>query len=175
MSTAVPPDDGDEQDIMWQEFRHEIDLRLDARRPERAGVSEKEWREPVYGWARNHLPDELNIVRRIAEREVDLRERQATRRGNDYIRAWMHGRMPLSWQLVGPLPIKVGKLRIRLDIATASEVEDAARELRANAKAVYDEVLLLCDGLLDIGRQARQKGCVAVALIGDQPPRSEVA
>jgi hypothetical protein len=175
MSTVVPPDDGDEQDLMWQEFRQEIDRRLDARRPERAGVSEKKWREPVYGWARNHLPDESNIVRRVAEREVDQRERQATRRGNDLIRAWMHGRMPLAWSLVGPLPVKVGRLRIRLDVATASEVEDAARELQANGKAVYDEVLLLCDGLRDIGRQARQQGYVAVALIGDQPPKSEAA
>ena len=173
--TQAPPLPEDEGKQMWEEFRREVDRRLDAVRPERASVGQKDWREPVYGWARNHLPDESNLVRRIAEREVDHREGEATKRGNGFIREWMHGRGPLSWELVGPLPVKVGKLRIRLDVATAIEVEDAARELLSQGKATFDEVVLLADGLFDLSRQAREKGCVTVALIGDQPPRSAAA
>lgn len=174
-STTDLPSPDDEDRMLWQEFRSEIDKRLDARRPERVSVTERDWRQPVYAWARNHMPDETNLVRRIAEREVDRRESEATKRGNNLIRDYMHGRAPLSWQLVGPLPIKVDKLRIRLNVATAAEVEDAARELRAAGKQVFDEVNLLCDGLLLLAREARERGVIAVSLIGDQPPRAAAA
>lgn len=175
--SSLPPDVDfeDEGNMLWQEFRRQIDRRLDSRRPDRAGVGEKEWREPIYAWARNHMPDESNLVRRIAEREVDHREGIATKRGNNLLRDWMHGRGPLSWSLVGPLPVRVGRLRIRLDVATPVEVEDASRELLAAGQATYDEVALLCQGLNELAKQARQKAYLTVALIGDLPPRSMAA
>lgn len=174
MSTSpLEYDPGKENKKLWAEFRKEISQRLDAIRPERIGTGENEWREPVYAWARNHMPDETHLVRRIAQREVDTQERVSSRRGNNLIRDYLHGRAPLSWALVGPLPIKVGDLRIRLDVATPKEAEDAARELTADAAQVYDEVVLLANGLNEIAREARRKGYLTIALIGDKPPHSQ--
>ncbi len=165
------PSPDDESKDMWASFRAQIDARLDASRPQRCSATEREWREPIYAWARNHMPDETQLVRRIAQREVDSREGIATKRGNIFIRDYMHGRVPLSWSLVGPLPVRVGKLRIRLDVATPKEVEDAARELVAAGQAILDEVALLAEGLTELAEEARAKGFLTVALIGDKPPK----
>ncbi len=157
----------------WAEFRHEIDRKLDELRPERGSQSEKEWRAPVYGWARNHIPDESNLVRYFAEAEVDRREGLATKRGNLLLRRWAKGQMPLFWVDLGPLPVVVEKVRIRLDAVTPDDIEDAARELEHQGKATYDEVLLLVDGMRDLGRNARRKGLSVVALLGDLKPRTD--
>jgi len=161
----------DDVEIMLSEFRREIDNRLDRYRPQRVAAGEKDWREPVYAWARNHMPDETHLVRRIAKQEVDNRETQATKRGNKLLRDYMHGRSPLSWAMVGPLPVVVGRLRIRLDVATPKEVEDAARELLVTGQAIFDEVALLASCLEELAEEARQKGYLTVAKIGDKPPR----
>src|SRR5262245_29226623 len=157
----------------WENYRREIDKRLNAIRPQRAGVGEREWREPVYGWARNHIPDESNLVHNFAARIVDQREGQATKIGNLHLRGWLHGVEPLDWSVVGPYPVRVGKLRIRLDAVTPDELEDAARELRAAGQIVWNEVLLLHDGMLDLARAARRQGLATVAKLGDQEPREQ--
>jgi len=167
------PEYDDDVNMMWTQFRREIDKRLDAIRPQRASVGEKEWREPVYGWARNHIPDETNLVRRFAEREVDTREREATKRGNEHLRRWMRGQLALTWADIGPLPVKVGKLRIRLDAATPEDLDDAAGEVQADGLRTWNEVLLLAETMRDLAKQARHHGYVVVALLGDLPPRHE--
>ncbi len=155
----------------WREYYAEIDRQLDGCRPDRSGKSESEWREEVYGWARNHIPDEQNIVRAFAKQIVDIREGVATKRGNKFLRQWRKGQRPLFWSDLGPLPIVVEKVRIRLDAATPDDVEDAALEVEAQGKAVYDEVLILGHTLLDLARDARRKGLPTVALLGDLNPR----
>jgi len=171
MTDKKPPED--ENEMLLTEFRREIDSRLDQARPERVSAGEKEWREPIYAWARNHMPDESHLVRRIAKQEVDGRETQATKRGNNLLRDYMHGRAPLAWSMVGPKPVCVGKLRIRLDVATPKEVEDAARELLVSGQQTFDEVAVLVRCLEEIAEEARQKGYLTVALIGDKPPHAQ--
>jgi hypothetical protein len=154
----------------WKFFHRQIDERLDAIRPKRAGVGETEWREPVYAWARQHMPDESNLVRNIAKSEVDRREGAATKRGNKLLRDYAKGIIPLSWAMFGPMPIKVDRtLRVRLDAATPDDVDDAARELRSDAKRVFDEVTILADGMEDLARMARRRGLPFVASLGDLP------
>lgn len=155
----------------WAEYHAEIDKRLDALRPQRSGSGDKDWRERVYGWARNHIPDESNLVRHFAEKEVDAREAKATRRGNKLLRRWAKGQIPLLWSDLGPLPVVVDGVRIRMDALTPDDMDDAARELRSNAKQVYDEVLILSESLEDLARTARRAGYSFVAEIGDQEPR----
>lgn len=155
----------------WADYHAEIDKRLDALRPKRSSSGDKDWREPVYGWARNHIPDESNLIRHFAEHEVDGREGKATRRGNKMLRCWAKGQMPLLWADLGPLPVVVDGVRIRMDALTPDDMDDAARELRSNAKQVYDEVLILTESLEDLARKARRSGCSFVAEIGDLEPR----
>lgn len=155
----------------WTEYFRGIDQRLDALRPDRSGRNDKDWREPVYGWARNHIPDESNLIRKFAEREVDRREAVATKRGNKLLRSWARGQAALFWKDLGPLPVVVAKVRIRLDAVTPDDIDDAARELEEAGKAVYDEVVLLGLALRDLGRAARRKGLATVALLGDLDPR----
>lgn len=162
----------DETPIMWREFHQEIDRRLDARRPKRASMKERDWREPVYGWARNHIPDESNIVRRFAEKEVDRREEQATKRGNRELRRWMDGQMPLIWNDIGALPVKVrDDLRVRLDAVTPQDLEDAAKIVETDGFKVWQETQRLGECERELARRARAAGFVIVALIGDLPPR----
>lgn len=156
----------------WADYHAEIDKRLDALRPQRSSSGEKDWRAPVYGWARNHIPDETNLIRHFAEKEVDGREAKATRRGNKLLRRWAKGHIPLLWSDLGPLPVVVDGVRIRMDALTPDDMDDAARELRSNAKQVYDEVLILTDSLEDLARTARRAGCSFVAEIGDLDPRN---
>jgi hypothetical protein len=155
----------------WAEYHAEIDKRLDALRPQRSSSGDKDWRESVYGWARNHIPDESNLVRHFAEKEVDGREAKATRRGNKMLRRWAKGQIPLLWADLGPLPVVVDGTRIRMDALTPDDMDDAARELRSNAKQVFDEVLILTESLEDLARTARRAGCSFVAEIGDLDPR----
>lgn len=63
------------------------------------------------------------------------------------------------------------EIRIRLDAVTPDDIEDAARELDRAAKNVYDEVLILTDGMRDLARTARRQGLSTVALLGDLKPR----
>lgn len=154
----------------WKAYRRAIDRILCEDRPARAGVDEREWRERAYGYARNHIPDETNLVRHIAQQEVDRREAQATKRGNILLRAYARGASPLDWSIVGPWPVKVGELRIRLDAATPDDIEDAARELEGRAKQVYDEVVMLVGCMRDLARRARRAGMELVAQLGDESP-----
>ncbi|MGH3476020.1 MAG: hypothetical protein ACRDQD_04195 [Nocardioidaceae bacterium] len=157
----------------WSEFRAEIDRRLDEKRPARCGPEEKDWREEVYGWARNHIPDETHLVRVFAKDEVDRREGLATKRANNYLRRWGHGQVPLDWSLVGPLPIKANAVRIRLDAATPDDIEDAARELAAAGKVTFDEVMLLTESMRDLARAARRSNVATIVLLGNIGPRRE--
>jgi hypothetical protein len=167
----------DETPLMWREFHQEIDRRLDALRPKRASMKERNWREPVYGWARNHIPDESNIVKRFAEKEVDRREEQATKRGNRELRRWMDGQIPLIWSDIGSLPVKVmDDLRVRLDSVTPQDLEDAAKLVQEDGFKVYQETLRLAECERELASRARQAGLLIVALLGDLPPRlGEVA
>lgn len=158
-------------DDPWGAYSAEIDRRLDEARPERSASGDKEWREDVYGWARNHIPNESNLVRYFAEKIVDSREARATRRGNKLMRAWAKGHRPLLWTDLGPLPVVVDKVRIRLDAVTPDDMDDAARELLAAGKATYDEVVLLGMAMQDLARNARRHGFDRVALLGDLEPR----
>lgn len=155
----------------WENYRAAIAERLDERRPARCAMGEKDWREPVYGWARNHIPNESTLVRVFAEAEVDRVEGKATRRGNKYLRQWAKGQRPLLWADLGPLPVVVGKVRIRLDAVTADDIEDAAMELEAAGKVTYDEVVLLGRAMRDLARNTRRQGLAFVALLGDLGPR----
>lgn len=160
-------------DETWAEYHAEIDKRLDAIRPQRSSSGDKEWREEVYGWARNHIPNESNLIRHFAENEVNNREAKATRRGNRMLNKWAKGQMPLLWSDLGPLPVVVDRTRIRMDALTPDDMDDAARQKRSEAKQVYDEVLILSECLEDLARMARRAGCTFVAEIGDQDPRGE--
>jgi hypothetical protein len=160
-------------DQTWAQYHADIDKRLDELRPQRSNSGDKDWRAQVYGWARNHIPDETNLVRHFAEKEVDGREAKATRRGNKMLRRWAKGQIPLLWSDLGPLPVVVDGTRIRMDALTPDDMDDAARELRSNAKQVYDEVLILSESLEDLARTARRAGCSFVAEIGDLDPRGE--
>lgn len=171
MTDSSPDDDAQEENAAWAEFNEKIRALLDKHRPNRSIHNEKGWREPVYGWARNHIPDESNLIRHYAEREVDSQERTATLRGNRLLRQWAKGQRPLIWSDLGALPIVVGGTRVRLDSATPDDIEDAALELHAKGKATYDEVVLLTETLHELARSARRAGFATVALIGDQPPR----
>ncbi len=155
----------------WAEYHAEINQQLDALRPKRSSSGDKDWRQPVYGWARNHIPNESNLVRHFAEQQVDSCEGKATRRGNKMLRRWAKGQIPLLWSDLGPLPVVVDRVRIRMDALTPDDMDDAARELRSNAKQVYDEVLILSESLEDLARTARRAGCSFVAEIGDLDAR----
>lgn len=155
-------------DTSWKQFHADIDEQLNQRRPDRVGSSEKDWREPVYAWARNHMPDETHLVRVVAQREVDRREQEATKKGYRIIRQYADGQAPLSWEIIGPYPIIVDGLRIRLDAATPDDIEDACRELEATAKKSYDQVIVLVNCFRDLARSARRAGYATVAQIGDQ-------
>lgn len=169
MSNSQPDDS---QDRLWAEFNDQIRNLLNKHRPDRTSASDKDWLEPVYGWARNHLPDERHAIRNLAKAKVDGLEGAATKRGNDYVRQWAKGQRPLFWADLGPLPISVGNgERVRFDAATPDDVEDAALDLHAKGKATYDEVVLLTETMHDLARKARRAGLSIVALIGDQPPR----
>jgi hypothetical protein len=161
-------------DQTWAEYHTEIDKRLDALRPQRSSSGDKDWREQVYGWARNHIPNESNLVRHFAEKEVDGREAKATRRGNKMLRRWAKGQIPLLWSDLGPLPVVVDRTRIRMDALTPDDMDDAAQELRSTAKQVFDEVMILSESLVDLARAARRAGCSFVAEIGDLDPRGEM-
>lgn len=152
------------------EYRAEIDRRLDAIRPKRAAISDRDWREPVYTWARNHMPNETNLVRRQAQRDVDRRERDATHRGNGKLRDWQIGTMPLFiWTDVGPTPIRVGDDHVRLDAVTIRDGRQFARETRTSAKRTYDSQLLVATAIEEMCDLATEKGCLLLAELGDLP------
>lgn len=157
----------------WQTFHAEIDRLLDEIRPTRVGQGEYGWREPAYGFARNHMPDESNIIRNVAKQVVDRRETQATKVGNNLLRAWMHGTMPLSWSIVGPKPVLVDKIRVRLDIATPEDIDAAAVQLLSEGAKTYKEVQVLAEALKDLVRAARAQGYSRVADMGDLRPRQD--
>lgn len=155
----------------WAAYRSKIDEQLDTKRPQRSGSGDKDWREPIYGWARNHIPNESNLIRHFAEQEVDRREALATKRGNKLLRRWAKGQTPLFWSDLGPLPVVVNGVRIRMDALGADDMDSAALELEDRAKQVHDEVLILTKGMHDIADEARRRGVSYVSQIGDLQPR----
>ena len=176
MTEDVFFDDGDDDEMpkMWQEFYRSIDLKLDSIRPKRASLKERDWREPVYGWARNHIPDESTIIHRFAEKEVDRREAQATRRGNDILKLYWEGQAPLFWNDIGQWPIKVDReQRVRLDACTPQDFEDAATLLQDTALKTYNHAMMVVQAERELARRARDAGLIIVALLGDLSPRSE--
>jgi hypothetical protein len=161
----------------WRKFRADIDQKLAEHRPARIGADEHDWREPVYGWARNHIPDESNIVKHFAQQEVDRREGVATKAANRFLRNWTEGVIPLLWDGFGALPLVVPardgttELRVRLDAATPEDLNEATRKLRGDAKVVYDRVLVVADGIDDLALGARRRGFALVHDLGDLAPR----
>lgn len=165
-----------EEAKMWGDFRAEIDRRLDEARPKRASMGEYDWREPVYGWARNHLPNEQDLVHRTAKTEVDNREREATKKGNALLRDYIKGIRPLDWMDLGPKPIKVDEyLRVRWDAATPEDVDKAAKKLLADATATFREVESLAKEMHELAGEAREAGLLFVALLGNKPQRGKEA
>jgi hypothetical protein len=161
-----------EENESWALFHDGIDQRLNELRPPRSGQYDRDWREPVYGWARNHIPNESRLVHVFAEKEVNTREANMTKRGNRYLRDWCAvGAFPLLWSDLGPLPIIVEKVRIRMDAATPDDFDDAARELEVNAKKNYDATLIVVGAMRDLARMARRGGLTFVAQVGDLPGR----
>jgi hypothetical protein len=157
----------------WQQYYRDIDRLLNEIRPPRAGKSEKEWREPAYGYAANHMPDQRGAVRNLAKAHVDRRETLASRHGNDIIRAYGQGQTPLEWALLGPLPFTIGKLKVRFDAATTEDVEDGAREQELTAKQRYDAELIVIATMRDLARSARRQGYEFVVQLGDLPLRND--
>jgi hypothetical protein len=166
--SVVANDDGGNDS--WAEFHAEIDKRLDQIRPQRSGKADKAWREEVYGWARNHIPDETNVIRTFAEREVDNQERLATRRGNRLLRSWAHGRRPLIWHGIGPLPVIVGRERVRLDAVTPEDIETAATQMDEESQLVRQEILLLVEAMRELAKEARRRRFAIVSMVGDLAP-----
>lgn len=156
------------RDDSWKVFIAGINERLNEHRPARVGRSEEDWREPVYAWARNHMPDESHLVRTIAKREVNRVEGDAAKRGNKMLRQYAHGQAPLYWGELGPYPMIINEMRVRWDAATPDDVDDAAQEIRSNGKRQFDEVTILADTMQELARSARKSGLDKIALIGDQ-------
>jgi len=158
---------------LWADFWRQIDLKLAEARPARAGVDDRAWREEVYGWARNHIPNEANLVRTTAQQQVDNREKIATRRGNDWLRAYYDtGRGPLFWDAT---PIRVGEEHVRLDAATIRDGVNFEQERRRSAKQKYDSELVACDAMHELVEMAREQGYMRLSQLGDLPPRSKAA
>jgi hypothetical protein len=156
---------------IWSEFHALIDQALNKARPPRAKPSDKEWQAPVIGLAANKMPDESMLLRRFAEQVVSQRDALATKHAKKIMKDYVRGIVPLDWSMFGPLPIDVGGLRVRLDVATPNDVEDAARETERRARLSYQSALAVVDGFRDIARDARDRGFPLVHLIGDQPLR----
>lgn len=156
-------------EVEWAEFRAGIVQRLDEVRPPRAGINETDWREPVYAWARNHMPNETMLVRKVAVDQVNNRERDATRRGNDFLRRWILVQVPLFWSDIGYLPIRLGEQHIRLDASTPADMRQFAREIRAHAKQRFDSELLVADAAEELAERATQAGLLLISKLGDLP------
>jgi hypothetical protein len=169
-------DDGDrrrERTAQWNDFRREIRERLNEVRPPRVDENDRAWREQVYGWARLHMPDETELVRRVAQREVDNQEGHATKRANDLLRDYWQGRAPLDWSVAGPWPIRVDGVRIRLDAATPADVDTAANQLAVDLTKTHQAGLAAVQAMHFLADTAREAGYTTVARIGDLPPRKE--
>lgn len=160
-------------DVEWTAFRHGIDDVLDADRPDRAGVNESEWRERAYAWARNHMPNEAMLIRQVAVDQVNLRERNATRRGNNILRRHYLGQIALTWEDVGFLPIRLEDQHIRLDASTPADLRKFSREIRATAKQHYDAQLIVADEAEELAELATQASVLYVRQIGNLPPRGK--
>lgn len=158
----------------WAEWRAGIDERLNEARPARAGSGEQGWRASVFSWARNHMPNETMLVRIIAEREVNARERVATRKGNEVLRGWFtDAQMSLTWADIGFYPILVGNDHVRLDVVGPQDLRQFAREQRRSAKIVYDAVVNLADAAEYLAEMAVQAGVTTVAQLGNLPPHAQ--
>jgi hypothetical protein len=148
-------------------FRQHIADMLNQYRPDRAAADERGWRDPVYAWAEANMPADARTVAFVAAAEVDNAESRATTAGNKILRAFQQGQAPLSWDMVGPYPVVVGKLRIRLDAATPEDLEDAAQQLDTHARRNYAQELLLVDCLRDLARLTRRSGKRYASELGD--------
>lgn len=157
----------------WAEYRAEIRRLLNEVRPARVEQGDKAWREPIYGWARTHMPDESQLVRREARRVVDHLEGRATRDGNELLRDWWQGRAPLDWSLVGPYPVLVDGMRIRLDHATRRDVAIAAAQLHVVNEKAYDAAEAAVAAMRDLADRAEHAGVVAIAELGNLPPHQQ--
>jgi hypothetical protein len=157
----------------WAEFREKIRDLLNDARPERVDENDRVWREPIYGWARAHMPDETQLVRREARRVVDHMETQATKRGNDLLRDWWQGREPLDWSLVGPYPVRVDGVRVRLDHATTRDIAVAAAQLHVVNEKTYEAAEAAVAAMRDLVSRAEQAGLTVVAQLGDLPPHQK--
>jgi hypothetical protein len=166
--------DPDDDKQLWGEFYAGIDDRLNKARPARSNTQDRDWLQPVIGWAANHIPNEMYLVRTFAEREVHKREGDANRKANALLKQYATGQMMLTWADLGPLPFTIddrAKLRVRYDAATPEDLEAHARFIRGSARRRYDAELVVADTLDDLARVAREAGYSRVALIGDMPVR----
>lgn len=157
----------------WAEYRTKIRDLLNDARPLRVEDGDKAWREPIYGWARAHMPDETQLVRREARRVVDHIEGVATKRGNELLRDWWQGREPLDWSLVGPYPVRVDEIRVRLDHATTRDVAVAAAQLHVANEKVYEAAEAAVAAMRDLVARAERAGLTVVAELGDLPPHQQ--
>ena len=168
--TALEPDDEG-----WGEFRTEIDRRLNELRPARSTPADRAWMQPIFGWCRNHMPNESNLVRYVAEQEVIKREARANRKANRLLKAHADGQAPLTWADLGPLPFTMedNGLRVRFDAATPDETETRSNQIRLSARRSYQSGLRVADVLDELARRAREAGYDHIAMIGDLPIRDD--
>jgi hypothetical protein len=172
VSTAKPfPDDDD----LWGEFWEEIDRRLNLARPARSSPIDRGWMQPIFGWARNHIPNEENLVRHFAEREVVARESKLNRKANRLLKRYASGQQALTWTDLGPLPftLDTAGLRVRFDAATPDDFEGHARHIRGRAKQTFQSELAVAAALDDMAKMARVAGHARVAMLGDLPIRED--
>ena len=130
-------------------------------------------RRAVFSFRRFARPAPLDPIYRsepFAMRGTKVIRRLPCADYNDYLRDYWQGRMPLGWELVGPYPIRVDGVRVRLDVATPSDVEKAADQLAAELAKTFQSGLAAVSALRYLAGKARENGLETVARIGDLPP-----
>lgn len=151
-------------------YRDEIERLLNKYRPNRVPTGDKEWKRPVYEFAREHLPNPMRAIERAADQEVDGVDGRATQKANAWLRRWAKGLEMLDWALLGPLPATINGIRVRFDALDADDLEMWADEREAEAKATFDEVMTMVDGARRLAKLARSQDARRVSDLGNQEP-----
>lgn len=170
-TAARPTGRGGDRDGSWAEYYARIDAILDEDRPARALPSETAWMERARGFARNHIPNESEIVRHFGDDITSRREGLATKAANKILRLWMNGQAPLDWGIDGSKPIKLKDgTRVRLDCATSDDLRNAARALAGRLRITYDNGMVAARGMWLLATEATRRGYATASDIGDQEP-----
>ena len=105
------------------------------------------------------------------DKEVERREGEAARAGNNAVRAWMKGQAPLDWSIDGRKPVKLRDgTRVRLDVATPTDLFNAARTLARQLKVTYDNGMIAARGLWILGAETDRRGLDVAIWLGTLAP-----